>query len=363
MSTDKRSHRVNTNSTTSKYQPPSPSRFFSIPLVSALYSWHSSRPTQPHPVRSDTEHVVHQPLLPAFHSFESETEADQAPYPPLPNELIHLIFSFCASESLEGCQALCLVSSWSRRIVLPFLMQTIIVLNDSHFLLNDDDVQAMGPGWRSPMSYTRNLWLDDAVVGPDLERVLRKCPNVMKLALSGHKLETLLEGEAHCMLHSSKMEISVHSASTEEQCRLFTDGTREHADHPFLQRIAKLTLGTTPNPSTCPINLFRFSQLKYLSLRFFRLEAKELEALLSSIQQNGSLQRIVVSLMPDGLLPSGSDSGRSLADEISKRAMEDERLSMTIMTATGWPLWKACVEGRTIEVQGEVFEPELMLPI
>jgi len=210
------------------------------------------------------------------------------------------------------------------------------------------------------MSHTRNLWIDDALVKPDFEKALQKCPNVTKLALSGRKLEMLLEGDAHYMLRSREMDIAIHNASNEEHYRLFTDGTREHADHPFLHRITNLTLGTTPDPSTCPVNLFRFPQLKYLSLRFFGLEAKELESLLSLIQQNESLRGIVVSLMPDGLLPSDSGSGRSLADEVRRRAVEDERLSMCIMTATGWPLWKACVEGREIETQGEVFKPELI---
>ena len=241
--------------------------------------------------------------------------------------------------------------------MLPFLMQTIIVLNDSHFLLTNDDAQIMGAGWRSPMNYTKHLWLDDTVVQPDLAKIFQRCPNVFKLALSETTLVRLLDEEIQRDLRSEDLEINVYRSSTKPS-QVFMAGSKYHS-HPFLHRITKLTVGDIPDCSQ--FDLSSFPRLTQLNIRFYG-HVEELLALLSTICRIQTLVKMIISLPREGFYASSSSSSQgSLSDIIRRRSLEDGRLFQSKTTFIGWPSWKADVEQREVFSYGTVIIPENVL--
>ncbi|KAJ7575188.1 hypothetical protein C8J56DRAFT_1063688 [Mycena floridula] len=77
----------------------------------------------------------------------------------LPNELVHLIFQHAAAGDPELCKALCFVSSWARKIALPYLRPLLI----RDFRPVDDLVDehlGLDPSWIPPSQYTKHLWFD-----------------------------------------------------------------------------------------------------------------------------------------------------------------------------------------------------------
>ncbi|KII86554.1 hypothetical protein PLICRDRAFT_259032 [Plicaturopsis crispa FD-325 SS-3] len=54
-----------------------------------------------------------------------------SPFEGLPDELVLRIFTLAAASSFEACLALTLVAGWTRPIVLPYLLQTVVIRSEA----------------------------------------------------------------------------------------------------------------------------------------------------------------------------------------------------------------------------------------
>jgi len=268
------------------------------------------------------------------------------PLPPLPNELVHLIFEFAASQHHNACRALCLVSYGTRMVALPYLMKTILILEENHWIL-DELVQtvparSVGKSWISPMLFTKNIWLAP-FIGPErdphgskLQLIFSRCPNVNNIALSGATLQQLTEGHVCDMLVSREFQITVHAATLAKHNLLLVGGCER--GHPFVERINNLALGTVPDPSIYTLELSPFTSLLHLTLNFFGSSLEQLELLTMKAREYDNLQEISIALPTHGSVYSRSHAA-AIEGIVRSHQASDSRLIISKITNMSWRGW------------------------
>jgi hypothetical protein len=100
----------------------------------------------------------------------------------LPRELIIQIFETAASSSRSTCRALCLVSSWARRLVLPYLFATVSIWSNFAFT-SLMEISSRDPSRANffPSDRVRGLWLIGSAP-ENIVHVYRACENLTHIA-------------------------------------------------------------------------------------------------------------------------------------------------------------------------------------
>jgi hypothetical protein len=144
------------------------------------------------PTASPTHSPENNRLFKLYSAMQSnDRPSPELEIPGLPNELVIYIFKLASATSREFCRSLCLVSSWTRDIVLPFLLTTVI-LNDVPKVERFIEYLSQH---RDRALFVRNLWLPSPDSGSDtnvnfgtanaydVEELLQSCPRVVNLAV------------------------------------------------------------------------------------------------------------------------------------------------------------------------------------
>jgi len=109
----------------------------------------------------------------------------------LPNELVIHILKLAAASSRESCLSLCLVSSWTRDLALPYLFTTVVLKS----ITEAERFHERLVGKPDCASFVHNLWLDDldyATQGlHQLKELLRACNRIVNLAVDGIQLSVM----------------------------------------------------------------------------------------------------------------------------------------------------------------------------
>ena len=110
----------------------------------------------------------------------------------LPLELLEEIFDITASLSTQSCLALCLVSSWVHRRVIPSLMSQIVLTS---FTATDSFYNQLFYTRRhvgtlvDPVSHIHDLWLPDDCPMPS--NIFLACRNLRRAAIDIQTLEEM----------------------------------------------------------------------------------------------------------------------------------------------------------------------------
>ena len=105
-------------------------------------------------------------------------------HPPLPLELLDEVFRITASSSTQSCLALCLVSSWVYRLVIPYLMDQVVITSFPKATSLRDHLFASLPRVRNfadPVLLIRGLWLPDHISLPP--RIFLASKNLRRAAI------------------------------------------------------------------------------------------------------------------------------------------------------------------------------------
>jgi len=268
-------------------------------------------------------------------------------FPPLPNELIHLIFEFAATQHYDACKTLCLVSHGARMVVLPYLMKTIVILEENHWILDKRTWithVSSGDLWVSPTAFTKNLYISPTI-GPDTDpsgmkllTICSRCPNANNIALSGDTLQQIMETEAHRVLQSCTFQITVHDASNPKHHQFLVTGP--NLRHPFLDRIKGLRLDEVPDSTVAPLDLRPFRSLDNITLGVFDRNAEHLESLVAAVQDVRGLRRIAIALPIRAF--SAARNAPVLLDIVRDRAKTDSRLISVQIKTLSWRRWYQC---------------------
>jgi hypothetical protein len=115
----------------------------------------------------------------------------------LPNELVHHILkiALASDSSTQTCLLLCLVSSWTRSLALPYLCSTVVINGDPQPLVDGttfDFKWNLYPQVRKGL--VRNLWCpsrkDSASV---IVEFIRACPRIVNLSISGEIFRMIIK--------------------------------------------------------------------------------------------------------------------------------------------------------------------------
>ncbi|KAJ8690247.1 hypothetical protein PTI98_011696 [Pleurotus ostreatus] len=119
------------------------------------------------------------------------------PFMKFPPEVVWHIFEHAARSSTSTCKTLCLVNSWCRQLVLPYLFSTVILPTEaavkdfrSMIFLQanpNDDPTATRVSQRlrlpdfAPSEHVQNLWMEEAHSG--VQKVMESCYNAEHVAM------------------------------------------------------------------------------------------------------------------------------------------------------------------------------------
>jgi hypothetical protein len=109
-----------------------------------------------------------------------------------PPELVQEFLRYAARLSTGFCLTLCRVSSWTRRLALPYLYSTVILktyAHSNHFLecLFRSPFSSIQPHF-DPKKAVRSLWLEPVQVLDSFVSVFEECDNLTNIALHGDNL-------------------------------------------------------------------------------------------------------------------------------------------------------------------------------
>ena len=269
------------------------------------------------------------------------------PYPPLPNELIHHIFTLAAVSDLESCRQLCLVSSWARLLVLPHLMPTVVIMKYKHWLLGPASSLTLNDQWVSPTLFTKHLWINDYREGDasdiDFRVAFSRCPNITHLSVAGRDLPDIARQNAHEFLPYTS--------------RLIVQGCEKPFEHhiPLFSQITDLRLDLLPDQLES-FDLIKFPVISHLTIDILALhESQPLLSLLSNLAQCTQPRKIILRLPSaggDNML--FNDEGLTIVDIVTRASSKDKRLAISEEeVCLDWISWQAALEGRPIFEAGE----------
>lgn len=176
-----------------------------------------------------------------IHDTDSDTVTDtdsdtlgETEYLALPPELIFYIVEL-ASTHRRTAVALCLVSSWVRSAILPYMYKTVVI-HAGHTLTpftydSEVEVAYSVRGLPSPLRYIQSLWLD--VQHDFAPSSLDACPQLRQLALPLDASETICR--SHLWRDPLQPDVT--------PCRSFTVLGQSHPQRwsPLTQSIEGLT--------------------------------------------------------------------------------------------------------------------------
>lgn len=119
-------------------------------------------------------------------------------HPPLPLELLDEVFRITATSSTQSCLALCLVSSWVYRLVIPYLMDQVVITSFPKATSLRDHLFPSLPHMRNfsdPVLHIRGLWLPDHIALPP--RIFLASKNLRRAAIH---IQTLCDLASQCPL-------------------------------------------------------------------------------------------------------------------------------------------------------------------
>jgi hypothetical protein len=131
-------------------------------------------------------------------SYNSAPDHDGASPPifsRLPNELIHRILNLSLASDLSGktILSLCLVASWTRKLALPYLFSTIIIIDDvTPLVMHGDGLQwNLHPVEGKQM--VQNLWCTSGKNSVSvIMAFMRLCPGMTNISVNGDNFCTIL---------------------------------------------------------------------------------------------------------------------------------------------------------------------------
>lgn len=266
------------------------------------------------------------------------------PYPPLPNELIHYIFAIAAFDNRDSCRQLCLVSSWTRLLVLPHLIPSVVVTKDDHWLLTSSPKLVVQDSWVSPLLFTRHLWINSTLnadhieVDLDFHAIFSIFPNISSLSVSTRDLSR--------MAHQNVSDLLPRVVDLKVQGCTYEQVFEEYM--PFYSQLKKLDFCLPSEQKAEDLNMSWFPHISYVAVMPEDICSEEQTvSLLALLRRIPQLDTIVIRLYSD--LDRFGMAQLTLAEIVERASNLDGRFAVTMGSLPFSVFyWQAHLEGRPI---------------
>ncbi|PPQ72053.1 hypothetical protein CVT26_006736 [Gymnopilus dilepis] len=241
-------------------------------------------------------------------SVRSIGQPEFSPY--LPTELVIDIFVHGCELSTEISLALSQVSTWARKIALPYVYQTVVIKNHATKqafakTLNQRSIQAPHPDFR-PKDYVQSLWLE-AVSNRTLT-IFSSCDNLVNLALPADNMMWLVYSSSPAssanvmsMLPprtiTRKKDLHVLILNAKNPKWSLRNNVSNNPAHtsPFFAKVTHLRIGLV-GPYNTHLDLAHFTRLTHIAVPYHQPEDQNLSDLLRVFDFPATVFLVVVLL-------------------------------------------------------------------
>ena len=231
----------------------------------------------------------------------------------LPAELVHEVFHYGCILSTSFSLALCQLSTWTRKLALPYLFNTVVIRKlgaSESFYRSLAEIDLIRPPTVDfdPSNHVQNLWIK--AVYNRILRLFSMCDNLVHLALPAVNLFWLVHASSVGQPRISTL--SSRSITRKKDLRLFVIDAMEPEwslshlvtddpglNSPLFSKIIHLRIGRMGSYAT-HLDLAHFTCLTHIAVSYHQPEIQNLQDLLP-IFEFPSTMFLVVVLMRDAL--------------------------------------------------------------
>ncbi|KAF8905773.1 hypothetical protein CPB84DRAFT_564819 [Gymnopilus junonius] len=226
----------------------------------------------------------------------------------LPTELVVDIFHYACCLSTSFSSALCQLSTWTRKIALPYLFLTVIIKklgNKQGFtkVLNQGPSHPSTPDFK-PKDYVESLWLE-AVSNRTLS-IFRACDNLVNLALpvdnlmwlvysSSPAMHTLSPLSPRAITRKKDLHLLILNAKKPNWSLREAVNNDPTLTSPFFAKVTHLRIGLV-GPYITHLELAHFTRLTHIAIPYHQPEYQNLSDLLRVFDFPSTICLVVVLL-------------------------------------------------------------------
>ncbi|KAJ7600302.1 hypothetical protein C8J56DRAFT_1073230 [Mycena floridula] len=258
---------------------------------------------------------------------ESSSVPLAAAFPPISNELVHSIFDFAASSSVETCKSLCLVSSWTRTMALRHLRPRVFISSADDLVQFAEFFPSNGKPW-TPHTYFTETVLVHVFVLTSMEEVasapalFSQFPSAKNITITGGCFYALLQDPAYCF-KGDQLHVTIVEGGEMRHVPFLN--TPDFFASNLRQRITRLTLTHLYDETMLILDLSPFTQLTHVAI-LLDSGLDGIREMVARLDEIKTLLMIVI-MTRYNLPPSFNQSdGESLIEVVSDMRSRDERV-------------------------------------
>ncbi|KII86551.1 hypothetical protein PLICRDRAFT_177316 [Plicaturopsis crispa FD-325 SS-3] len=226
------------------------------------------------------------------------------PFHRLPDELVVHVFKLAAASSPETCLTLTLVAGWTRHIVSPYLLHTVVIRSEaaaSAFIcLLDEHPQYAALVENASVTFPGND------CGLLCFQIVQRCPNLTNIAMLGTSFESFARWRATdagpALLPSRELHLTVPpSANVLSSIVYGLLNAMRHARNnvqsiPVLKNITRLDTALLPRWFGRARPFDALAHLTHLRVRFPLDDRRSYEAVMRTPEKHANIQVLVLSV-------------------------------------------------------------------
>ncbi|KDR74293.1 hypothetical protein GALMADRAFT_575278 [Galerina marginata CBS 339.88] len=230
----------------------------------------------------------------------------------LPPELVDNIFHYACILSTSFCVALCQISTWTRRLALPYLYSTVVLKDmaaqeafSRNLLPRTVPIHPPQPDFH-PTKYVRSLWTE--AVSSRVLSIFAPCDGISNLALHVDNFLWLIHASSTAALRVSKLStrsitrkndlyLLILDAQAKNWSQKSFVNNNASLTSPIFEKITHLRVGSIGSYST-HLDLAHFTRLSHIAVPYHRPQEQNLSDLLRVFDFPSTIFLVVV-LMTD----------------------------------------------------------------